>query len=181
MTIDARPALEPRQEPADQVDRAVEVGADLGREVEALQVLAGEIDLAQAARVADQEVDTRMSGKDIAGEGAHRRAIGNVDRVTFDAGKFGFEPLELLRIAPAGDDRVAARPQARDERLADSRRSAAHHGDGRRGCLGFLWHGFSVSCVGAPGALLSNSRENARGRVSRNEAAAKSDRSAVAD
>ena len=166
MTIDAAPgALEPRQKTADQVDRAVEIRADLGREVEALQVVASEVDLTQPARVADQEVDPRMSGENIAREGAHRGGVGNVDRVTFDAGILGFELAELLRIAAACDDGVAARPQSRHERLADSRRSAAHHGDRRRGCLGVVSHGFSVSSVGARRAAAKTRAKGGRGRA----------------
>ena len=179
MTIDARPArLSPGRKPLIRWIAPSKIRADLGREVEALQVVASEVDLAQPARVADQEVDPRMGGENLAREGPHRGGVGNVDRATFDAGKFGRELPELLRIAAAGDDGVAARPQGRDERLADSRRSAAHHGDRRKVVLAVVNHGFSVSCVGARRATAKHAKRRPR-TGSRNEAAAKSDRSAV--
>ena len=154
-------ALEPGQEPADQMNRPVEVRTDLGREVEALQVLSGEVDLPQPAGVADQEVDPGVRGENVACEGLHRGAVGNVDRVTFDAGMLGFQPVELLRVAAARDDRVAPLPERRHERLADSRRSTAHHGDRRRRSLDLFSHGVSVSRVGAPSALFLNPRPKA--------------------
>src|SRR5208283_4253425 len=100
-------------------------------------------------------------GENVACEGPYRGAVGNVDRVTFDAGIFSFELVELLCIAAARDDRVAALPERRHERLADSRRSPAHHGDGRQRGLGLFIHGVSVSRVGAPRALFLNPRPKA--------------------
>ena len=119
------------------MDGAVEVGADLGGQIEALQVVAVKsISRKPPALLISRS--TSAGRRTLLANSAHCGRVRDVDRVAFDAGIIRLEPPQLLRIPPAGDDCAAARTQSRDERLADSRRAAAHHGDRRGGCLGFL-------------------------------------------